>query len=62
MDNSSDKSDFDEENEQKQLIMQNNNKEMKQTTVGLTIDKLGHLNNFSAMEKVQNFLINNPLC
>jgi len=61
MDNSSDKSDFDEENEKKQLIMQNN-KEMKQTTVGLTIDKLGHLNNFSAMEKVQNFLINNPLC
>ena len=35
---------------------------MRGEVSGLTTDKLEYLNKFNPMEKVQNFLVDNPLC
>jgi hypothetical protein len=72
----SDDRDYDEDNEQRNVMIQQEMVKRKsgkvtatpqKTSDGklhsvLTIDHLTHLNGLNPMEKVHNFLINNPLC
>ncbi len=44
------------------MLSQVNIKSKSPIKDGLTLDKLIYLNGVSPIEKVQNFLVNNPLC